>query len=56
MVFSNILTLVIQVAGVGDPKAFLAKSLGALSSQQPGRLPSIIGGLQQQVLSKLTGC
>jgi len=36
------------VAGVGDPKAFLAKSLGALSSQQPGRLPSIIGGLQQQ--------
>jgi len=36
------------VAGVGDPKAFLAKSLGVLSSQQPGRLPSIIGGLQQQ--------
>merc|ERR550532_3190148 len=36
------------VAGVGDPKAFLAKSLASLSSQQPGRLPSIIGGLQQQ--------
>jgi len=36
------------VAGVGDPKTFLAKSLGTLSSQQPGRLPTIIGGLQQQ--------
>ena len=37
------------VAGVGDPKVFLAKSLGALSTQMPGKLPSIIGGLQQQV-------
>merc|ERR1712083_991645 len=36
------------VAGVGDPKVFLAKSLGALSTQMPGKLPTIIGGLQQQ--------
>merc|ERR1712200_135516 len=36
------------VAGVGDPKVFLAKSLGALSTQMPGKIPSIIGGLQQQ--------
>ena len=46
--------MVLQVAGVGDPKAFLAKSLAALSSQQPGRLPTIIGGLQQQVAFKPT--
>jgi len=36
------------VAGVGDPKAFLASSLAALAARQPGKLPGLIGGLQQQ--------
>jgi len=34
------------VGGLGDPKAFLAKSLSALSAKVPGRLPQIIGQLQ----------
>ncbi|CAM6025473.1 unnamed protein product [Sphagnum balticum] len=31
---------------VKDPKEFLAKTLGGVSSQQPGKLPSIIQGLE----------
>lgn len=36
------------VASLGDPKAFLAKSLAQLSSKAPGRLPQMIGQLQPQ--------
>jgi len=36
------------VAGLGDPKQFLAKSLGALSSRHPGRVQQLVGQLQPQ--------
>merc|ERR1719219_2359868 len=36
------------VAGVGDPKQFLASSLAKLSSTQPGRLAPMMSQLQQQ--------
>jgi len=36
------------VAGVGDPKAFLAKSLASLSSRHPGTLTNLVSGLQAQ--------
>jgi len=36
------------VAGIGDPKQFLATNLGKLSSSQPGRLGPLIGQLQDQ--------
>merc|ERR1712112_551626 len=36
------------VAGVGDPKAYLAKSLSGLSSRHPGKIMGLIGGLQEQ--------
>jgi len=36
------------VAGVDDPKAFLAKSLSALSSRHPGQIGSRVEGLQAQ--------
>merc|ERR1712112_63889 len=34
------------VAGVGEPKAYLAKSLSGLSSRHPGKIMGLIGGLQ----------
>ena len=36
------------VAGVGDPKQFLASSLAKLSSTQPGRLAPMMSQLQEQ--------
>merc|ERR1712055_629369 len=36
------------VAGVGDPKAFLASSLFGLSTRHPGKIVGLVGGLQQQ--------
>merc|ERR1712183_605944 len=36
------------VAGVGDPKQFLASSLAKLSNSQPGRLAPMVGQLQDQ--------
>jgi len=36
------------VAGIGDPKKYLATSLSSLSSKQPGLLPGIVNQLQDQ--------
>merc|ERR1711915_926328 len=36
------------VAGIGDPKQFLASNLGKLSTSQPGRLGPLVAQLQDQ--------